>query len=183
MKTKAKVLTLITGSMLATSVGFAAPLNDLAPGEATMGYSYYGMSHDTDNKSFYIEGAISDKLTIGFEHSNYSFSDYDDDGVNTNDVYAQYKLDPNVRLILGNRNYDYGNQSNKMFYGVGITTNLAPRLNGYASVITNNYTTEWQAGANYQLNQNLSLNVAYKNNKDDGDYTYDGLGVGLNYKF
>jgi len=181
MKTKAKVLTLITGSMLATSVGFAAPLNDLAPGEATMGYSHYSMSHSTDDNSFYAEGAVSDKFIIGFERNNYS-DDFNDDW-KTTDIYAQYKLDPNVRLILGDRNYDYGNKSDKVFYGVGITTNLAPRLNGYASVITNNYTTEWQAGANYQLSENLALNVGYKNNKDDDWDTYDGLGVGLNYKF
>ncbi|MBP2649816.1 MAG: hypothetical protein H6Q74_641 [Firmicutes bacterium] len=177
---KKKVLVLITGAMLASSVGFAAPLSDSAQGETTIGYNYYGLSHNTDNNSFYVEGAISDKLTLGIERNNNSSGNGND--WNTTDIYAQYKLDPNVRLIIGDRDYDY-TDNNKVFYGVGLTTNLAPKLDGYASVITNNYTTEWQAGVNYALANNVSLNVGYKSNKDDNYDTYDGVGIGLNCKF
>ncbi len=174
---KIKILTLLAGSMLASSIGFAAPISDLSQGEATIGYNHYSMSHDTNDNSFYLEGAVSDKFTLGVEHNHYS-KDW-----NNTDIYAQYKLDPNVHLIIGDRNYDYDHQSDKVFYGVGVTTNLAPRLDGYASVITNSYTTEWQAGVNYALNDNIGLNVGYKSNKDDGYPTYDGVGIGLNCKF
>jgi opacity protein-like surface antigen len=178
---KKKILALLAGSMLASSIGFAAPISDLAQSQATIGYDHYSLSHDTSNNSIYLEGALSDKFTLGVEHNNNSA-----DGVkdwNTTDVYVQYKVDPNVRLILGNRNYDYNNQSDKVFYGVGFTANLAPRLDGYASVITNSTTTEWQAGVNYALSDNVALNVAYKNNKDSDYPTYDGVGIGLNCKF
>ena len=80
-------------------------------------------------------------------------------------IYAQYKLDPNIRLIAGNRDYDYSNS--KMYIGIGVDTKLAPKLDGYASVITSSYTTEWQAGVNYAMSTMFPLNVAYKNNKDD----------------
>jgi phosphate-selective porin len=178
---KMKILVLIASSILTSSIGFAAPINNLASGETTIGYNYYDMSHDANNNSFYLENAISDKFTLGVEHNNYSANSYAD--WNTTDVYAQYKLDPNVRLILGDRNYDYDNQSNKVFYGVGFTTNLAPKLDGYASIITNSYTTEWQAGVNYALSDKLALNANYKSNKDNNYSTYDGIGIGLNYKF
>jgi len=178
---KRKILVLITGSMLASSIGFTAPIGNLTPGETTIGYNHYNLSHSTNDDSFYVESAVSDKFTLGIEHNNNS-ADYAQDW-NTTDVYAQYKLDPNIRLILGNRNYDYGNQSNKVFYGVGVATNLAPKLDGYASVITNNYTTEWQTGVNYALSDKVALNANYKSNKDKNYSTYDGVGIGLNYKF
>lgn len=177
-----KVLALITGSMLASSIGFAAPITDSATGQTTIGYNHYGLTNSTDDDSIYLENAISNKFTLGVEHNSNSGT-YEGDW-NTTDVYAQYKLDPNVRLILGNRNYDYGGQSNKVFYGIGASTNLAPKLDGYASVITNNYTTEWQAGVNYGITDAIGLNVNYKSTKDDNyKKTYDGVGVGVNYKF
>lgn len=176
---KKKMLALIAGLTLASNVGFAAPLNNLATGETAIGYNYHSMSNSADNNSYYLENAISDKFTLGIERNNYS-GDFGSKW-NTTDIYAQYKLDPNIRLIVGNRDYDYA--GSKVYFGVGVNTNLAPKLDGYASVISSSYTTEWQAGVNYALNDNLSLNVNYKNNKDDHYPTYDGIGVGLNYKF
>ena len=177
---KIKILALVIGSLVTSSIGFAAPINNAAQGETTIGYNYYNMSNSTNNDSFYLENALSDKFTLGIEHNNYSANPGD---WNTTDIYLQYKIDPNVRLILGDRDYSYGNQSNKVFYGVGVTTNLAPKLDGYASVITNSSTTEWQAGVNYALTNQLGLNVSYKSNKDDHYATYNGVGIGLNYKF
>lgn len=176
---KKKILAFVTGFTLVSSIGFAAPLNNLSSGETAIGYDYYNMSHSADNNSYYLESAVSDKFTLGIERNNYTGS-YNDNW-NSTDVYAQYKLDPNIRLIVGNRDYDYS--GSKVYVGVGATTNLAPKLDGYASVISSSYTTEWQAGVNYALNDNVSLNVNYKNNKDDHYPTYSGLGVGLNYKF
>lgn len=176
---KKKILTIVAGLTLASNIGLAAPLNSLATGETAIGYNYYNLSHSTDNSSYYLENAVSDKFTLGVERNNNS--DALGTKWNTTDIYAQYKLDPNIRLIVGNRDYDYS--SSKMYVGVGVNTNLAPRLDGYASVITSSYTTEWQAGVNYAVSDKVSLNAAYKNNKDNGYATYDGLGVGLNYKF
>ena len=177
---KIKILALVIGSLVTSSIGFAAPLSNLAAGETAIGYNYYNMSHDADNNDYYLEGSLSDKFTVGVERNNYSAHSAD---WNTTDIYAHYKIAPNVQLILGNRDYDYGNQSDKVFYGVGMTTNLAPKLDGYASVITSSNTTEWQVGVNYALSNQLGLNVNYKSNKDDHYVTYDGVGVGLNYKF
>lgn len=179
---KTKILALVTGALLTSSVGFAAPIGDVSAGQTTVGYNYYNMSQDTNDDSFYLENAISDKFTLGVEHNSYS-ANSSPATWNTTDIYAQYKIDPNVRLIIGNRNYDYGDQSDKVFYGVGVTAKLAPKVDGYASVITNSNTTEWQAGANYALDDQLALNVNYKSNKDTYYPTYNGLGIGLNYKF
>ncbi len=178
---KIKILALIAGSMLVSGIGFAAPITDLPTGKSIIGYNYYDMSHDANNNSFYFENAISDKFTLGIEHNNYSVNSHSD--WNATDVYAHYKLNPNVHLIIGDRYYDYDGQSNKIFYGAGYTRQLTPKLDGYASVITNSYTTEWQAGANYALSNKVAVNVNYKSSKDKHHSTYNGLGVGLNYKF
>jgi hypothetical protein len=84
----------------------------------------------------------------------------------TTDIYAHYKLAPNLHLIVGNRNYSDG--PNKMFYGIGASTALAPRIDGYASVTTSSIATDWQVGATYKLNSQTALHLGYKFYKEDG---------------
>ncbi|KYZ75468.1 hypothetical protein AXX12_12170 [Anaerosporomusa subterranea] len=178
---KKKVLTILTGTMLAASVSFAAPINDLQQNETTIGYNHYNLDAsgvDIDNDSFYLENAVSDKFILGIERNAYSYPGPD---FNTTDIYAHYKLDPNLRLIVGNRNYSDG--PNKMFYGIGASTALAPRIDGYASVTTSSIATDWQVGAAYKLNSQTALHLGYKSYKEDGASRADGLGFGVNYTF
>ncbi|AJQ28587.1 hypothetical protein [Pelosinus fermentans] len=178
---KKKIFTLMAGTMLATSIGYAAPLTELAPGETTIGYNHYNLDqngHGIDDDSVYIEHALSDKFTAGIERNGYS-SYYG--GSHTTDIYVHYKLDNNVRLIAGDRNYS--GESDKFFYGVGVSANLAPRLDGYASVITNSVETGWQTGLNYAMDGKTSLNLGYKSDKHDHSSTRDGVGFGINHKF
>ncbi|HWR43728.1 hypothetical protein [Sporomusa sp.] len=178
---KKKILTILTGAMLTASVSFAAPITDLQHGESTIGYNYYNLDangENIDTDSFYLENAIADKVIVGVERNSYSIPGYD---TKTTDVYAHYKLDPNLRLIVGSR--DYSDGPNKMFYGIGASTNLAPKVDGYASVTTSSIATEWQTGVNYKLTNQASLHLGYKSYKEDGAATLDGIGFGANYKF
>lgn len=178
---KKKILTLLTGTMLVTSVGFAAPLTDLHPGETTIGYNHYNLDvagQDIDNDSFYLESAVANKVIVGIEKNSFSNSNIDTD---TTDIYAHYKLDPNIRLIVGNRDYNDG--PNKTYYGIGANASLAPKLDGYAAVTTNSFATEWQTGVNYKLDNQASLHLGYKSIKQDGAATADGVGFGASYKF
>jgi len=176
---KKKILTLMVGTMLAASIGAAsaAPLTTLDDGQTNIGYDHYSLSQNTSNDSFYLEHGFSNKAIVGYENNGYGY------GSHETDVYLHYKLDPNFRLIVGDRSYngDY----DKMFYGIGATTNLAPKLDGYASVTTNSISTDWQVGAVYKMNEQASLHVGYKssNNNNDSSDTLDGLGFGINYKF
>lgn len=177
---KKKILTLLTGTMLVASVGMAAPLTDLQQGESTIGYNHYNLdaNQTIDTDGFYLENGISNKVIVGIERNSYAVPGYD---FKTTDVYAHYKLDPNVRLIVGSR--DYSNGPSKIFYGLGANTNLASKLDGYASVTTSSIVTEWQTGLTYKLNNQTSLQLGYKSYKEDGAATADGLGFGANYKF
>jgi opacity protein-like surface antigen len=178
---KKKILTIVTGAMLTASVGFAAPITDLEHNESTIGYNHYnlhvnGIHMDTD--SFYLEHGITDKVIVGLERNSYSVPVYDD---RTTDIYAHYKVDQNVRFILGNRDYSSG--PSKMFYGIGASTNLTPNVDGYASVTSSSIATEWQTGVTYKLNDQASLHLGYKSYKEDGAPNADGIGFGANYKF
>ena len=176
---KKKVLTILTGTMLAASIGFAAPITDLQQNETTIGYNHYNLDasgYTIDNDSFYLENAVSDKVIIGIERNSYSGYDF-----KTTDIYAHYKIDPNIRLIAGNR--DYSDGPSKMFYGVGGSANLAPKVDGYASVTTSSFVTEWQTGITYQLNKQAALHLGYKSYKEDGAPRADGIGFGVNYTF
>lgn len=174
---KKKVLTMLTGAMLATSVSFAAPLTDVQQNQTAIGYNHYNLEaagHSTNSDSFYLENGIADRVIVGIEKNSKAPLD-------TTDVYAHYKLDPNIRLIVGNRSYDNG--PNKMFYGIGGNVNLASNLDGYASVTSSSVATEWQTGVNYSMNSQVGLHVGYKSYKQDGLPTVDGVGFGANYKF
>lgn len=178
---KKKVLTFVTAAMLTASVSFAAPINDLQQSETTIGYNHYKLDvsgPNIDNDSFYLEHAVSDKLLLGLERNDYSIPGYD---AKATDVYAQYKINPDLRLILGNKNYSGG--PDKMYYGIGGVTNLGPQLDGYASIVDSSMFTEWQVGATYKLNHQLALNLGYKSHKQDGAERAEGLGFGVNYTF
>lgn len=172
-----KILTLLAGTMLVSSVSFAAPITDLQKSETAIGYNHYNLDA-VDNGSFYLENAVSDKFIVGLERNSFSRNNVD---AHATDIYAQYKLNSNLRLIAGNR--DYSESSNKMFYGVGVNANLAPNLDGYASVTTSSIATEWQTGVAYNLNKQTALHLGYKSYKEDGSATADGIGFGASYKF
>ena len=177
---KRKIFALIAGTMLAASIGQAAPLADIQQGETNIGYDHYDLNHDISSDGFYLEHALSDKFILGVDRNNYSDSFF-----TATDIYAQYKLDPNIRLIAGNRNYSDRNNgdTNQFFYGVGATVNLAPKLDAYASVTTGSIATEWQTGVSYNLDKQTAVQVGYKSYKEDNQSTIDGIGFGINHKF
>lgn len=174
---KKKILTALTGAMFVTGVAMAAPITDLEKGESVIGYNHYNLDisgYSVDDDSFSLEHGIADKVIVGVERNSF-------DGAKATDLYAHYKLDPNIRLIVGNRDIDYG--PSKMFVGIGGKTSLAPKVDGYASVTTSSIATEWQAGLAYKLNEQANLNLGYKSLKEDGTPTADGLGFGVGIKF
>lgn len=174
---KKKILTIVAGTMLAASTAFAAPITDLQEGQTTIGYNHYNLSHDVKDDSFYLENAISPKFVLGIERN--SLSGYGDGDMT--DVYVQYKLDHNFRLIAGNRDYSEG--SDKFFYGIGANVNLAPKLDGYIQVTNSNIATEWQTGVNLNMDGQNSLHLGYKSYKQDYQSTIDGIGFGISHKF
>lgn len=173
-----KILTLIAGAMLATSIGYAAPITDLGQGDTEIGYQHYDMNYNVTEDSLYLQHGISNKVIVGVERNNYS-TGYA--GSDVTDVSLHYKLDPNVRLIVGDRNYSGG--PNKVFAGIGGETNLAPKLDGYASVTGSSIATEWQAGLTYKLDGQTSLQLGYKSYNEEDAATLHGIGLGINHKF
>ena len=178
---KKKIMTILAGTMLLANLSYAAPITDLNQGETKAGYNHYnldvsGLSVKDD--SFYLEHGLSPKFNLGIERNGYSFTGGDSD---TTDIYAHYKLDKKIRLIVGDRSYSSG--PDKVFYGIGADVNLAPKLDGYASVTASSLATEWQTGVNYKLDKQASLHVGYKSYKEDNAPTMDGLGFGVNYQF
>lgn len=176
---KKKILTIMVGTMLAASIGSAAPLTNVSDGQTNLGYNHYNLDQNgasVKGDSFYLEHGFSDKVIAGVEKNGYAYPVGD---AHTTDLYVHYKLDPNFRLIVGDRNYS--GDSDKMFVGLGANVNLAAKLDGYAAVTTNDVETEWQIGANYKLDNQSSLHLGYKSSKHDNSSTRDGIGFGINY--
>lgn len=169
---------LIAVSILATGAAYAAPISDLDTGKTAIGYQHYDMNDNLKSDSVYLESAVSDRVVLGVERSGYAFPVTD--SVMT-DIYAQYKLDPHVRLIVGNRNYEDG--PNKVFAGIGGYASLAQKLDGYASVTGSSIATEWQAGVTYNMDGQTALQLGFKSYKEDYAPTRDGIGLGISHKF
>ncbi len=202
-----KVLLLTLAAIFAiSSVAMAAPMTNLNKGESAAGYMYWNPKIDIDGvgdigranaNGFYVENAVSDKFIIGVEtiqgdrtkhfggvrvHADTRFTDFT----------VQYKLDKNVRLIAGDRNYDttlsasgIGSASgseNKFIYGIGAFTPIGDKTSAYATYLHDSYTNEWQIGVNQDLSKNVFLNVNYRYHDED-NVTLDGLGASLIYKF
>jgi hypothetical protein len=180
MKNK-KLLALLAGTMLAANVGYAAPAANLEEGQTNIGYDHYNLSHSVDDDSFYLQHAVSPKFTLGLEQNNYSVGGF---SARHTDITAQYKLDNNVHLIAGDRSYGGdADDSDRFLYGIGASVNLAPKLDGYASVVETNSSTDWQTGLAYKISDQTALHFGYKSVKEDGSSTYDGVGFGINHTF
>jgi hypothetical protein len=174
---KKQLFALAIGTMLAaSSTAFAAPLTNVENGQTSIGYDHYNLSHDLKDDAFHIEHGVSNKFNIGVERNGYSQNSADG---HSTDIYAEYKLDPNVRLIVGNRD---NSDHSKMFYGIGAQVNLSPKVDGYAAVNTNSDETQWQAGINYNMDGKTALHLGYKSINPDGGTTFNGIGFGANTK-
>lgn len=199
-----KVLVTVAALSIASSVAMAAPITDLQKGESVVGYSYWNTkikadSYDfgkTGSNGFYVETGISDKFIVGVEtmkgdkSANFYGTRISADTRFT-DVSLKYKIDRNVQLIAGNRNYDtnisgggYSTSSstNKFFYGVGASTEIGDNTSAYASIIHSSIADDWQIGVNHNLNKNTVLNVNYRY-YDEDYFTLKGFGAGVAYKF
>ncbi len=162
-----KKVLLGVGLLLSVSVGTgtAAPINDLERGQTAV-----GVLTDT----IYLENKIGKDLTIGYQNVDRK------NGSDMDDFYGQYQLPfSSVRAILGYR--DIG--SGSTYIGLSVSEGLAPRLNGYASMIGNDDFVEYQVGANLELTSQVGLNANYRNFRPDRYRNESRLEVGASYKF
>jgi hypothetical protein len=162
-----KKVLLGVGLLLSVSVGTgaAAPINNLETGQTAV-----GVLTDT----IYLEHKIGSNLTIGYQNVDRKY------GSEMDDFYGQYQLPfSSVRAILGHR--DIG--SGSTYIGLSVSEGLAPRLNGYASVIGSDDFVEYQVGANLELTRAVDLNANYRNFRPDHYRNESRLEVGASYKF
>lgn len=196
-----RILLILIVVLTMSSVALAAPMTNLEKGEGAAGYLYwnpkaeisgYGLGKSNAN-GFYLEKAVSDKIIVGLEtiKGSKSAGAYTIDARFT-DLTVQYKVDKNVRLIAGNRNYDtsasiqgfgsFDDSTNKAIIGFGASTSLGDKATAYTTLIHSSEGTDWQIGASQELDKNVSLNINYRY-YDGDDLSLKGIGAGLLYKF
>ena len=175
-----KVLAILAGTMLVSSVAVASPVTDLQEGQTDIGYDHYNLNHSVKDDNFYIEHALSPKFTLGVEQNSYSIDSHSVQ--KTTDIALGYNLDKNVRLTVGSRNFD-NDYSNKVAYGIAAKVDIAPKMDLYAGVTATSVSTDWQTGLAYNMDGQTSLHFGYKSYKQDDSSTVDGVGFGINYKF
>jgi hypothetical protein len=158
------VLALLLVLACSVSIGFAAPLNNLAQSQTAIGVG-------TD--VFYLEHKLADNFTLGFQN-------VDLDGSNVNDLYGQFHLSNNLRAIIGSRDFDSGS---KMYLGLGVSGPMAPEWEGYASLVAGSEFKELQVGANFALSHNFDLNLNYRSFMPDVGRDRNQAGMGVSYKF
>lgn len=152
-----KKIALASALMLALGVGtgFAAPINNLGNGQTAIG---------VQDQSAYIEHKF-DTFTLGLQE---------------NDIYGQFDLNKNLRLIAGSKDYN----SNSEFYGgVGVTAPLASNVDGYTSLVAGNGFKEAQIGANVNVAPNFDINVNYRSLMPDQGSNSNRTSLGATIKF
>ncbi|MBP2655432.1 MAG: hypothetical protein H6Q73_3001 [Firmicutes bacterium] len=158
---KKLILALFT-LMLSSNIVIAAPINNLSSEQTALGFG-------TD--SFYLEHKFTPSFTLGFQNLDWNGND---------DIYGQFNLSENLRGIIGNRNFDSGSE---IYLGMAVTGPLAPKCDGYASIIAGSSFKEFQAGANFKLTTTVDLNVNYHSYMPDVGKNKTGVGLGATFKF
>lgn len=149
---------LTSAVMIALSVGtgFAAPINNLGDGQTAIG---------VQDQSLYVEHKFGDTFTLGLQE---------------NDVYGQFNLNNNLRVMAGSKDYN----SNSEFYGgLGVTAPLASNLDGYASIVAGSDFKEMQVGANVNVAQNFDINLNYRSMMPDQGSNRNRTSLGATLKF
>jgi len=150
------VLTVVSILAIGASTAFAGtPINELNQGQTAIGVQ----DHD-----LYIQHQLSNNFSLGFSE---------------NDINGQIGLGNNIKGIIGSR--DYG--GSKLYAGLAVTAPLAPSLAGYASFVGADNFTEAQVGANYNLTNNLDLNLNYRSLMPEYGNDQNRTSVGAAYKF
>ncbi|MBP2643925.1 MAG: hypothetical protein H6Q67_1812 [Firmicutes bacterium] len=210
-----KLLLTLAALTLMTSVAVAAPIMDLQKDQVVAGYNYWSPdlkegSHTEANaltfNGLYLATALDKNIIIGLDYSTANLGSanfYDlhfSSDYNMIDLNINYKVNKNIQLIAGNRNYsntvtvstssgysssDDISSMNKIFYGAGITLDLGTAKkpsNLYASILHSDIFTDKQVGVNLGLNKNIALNINYRQYNED-NYTLESTGGGISYRF
>ena len=157
----------------AAGMAQAAPVTYVPALHGNIGYSYNNAADGIHN--VYAEFSPINKVVVGAE-----YRDWINRGHET-DVYAKYRVTPQIYVGLGNRNY-YDRDA-KVYGLVEGMTNVADRLDAYASLKFSSEETEYKVGALYDLMPSIDLDVNYTYYDRDDSHNQDGVGVGMNYRF
>lgn len=149
--------------VLSLGTVMAAPLNDLEREQTAVGVS---------NDNLYIENKVGSRITIGLQSIDLNHD-------SSADLYGQYNFTKNFRGIIGHRDLSSGST----YLGVGVNGVLDNKWDGHAYIIFADEFTEAQAGATYNITNDLGANVYFRSFMPDVGKDKHRVGVGLTYKF
>lgn len=204
-----KILAVLAGAMLVSSIAFAAPVTDLQKGQTSLGLDVSslrptvtagGASADLGSNNaytFFVQHKVADGVVLGLESGKFdaSYSGFDFN-LKATDVYAQYEVYKNVNFLAGIRDYDtsagyagisLSSSESKFLWGLSASADLGGSFTGYAAYKGTAYEREWQVGVTSQIAKDVVLDLSYKNH-DYGlgagaSLKLSGVGLGLSCKF
>lgn len=192
-----KVLGILAGLMVISSIGFAAPIVNTDAHEIQVGYGsadIEGVSAD----NLFLQYGVTDKLSLSLEQTDfgkigsiYYYGELVNIDFKYTDFKAHYKIADGVRIFAGNRDYELTASSGSgsgsatesdFLYGIGVTVPLGEKLTAYGSWQKADVVKDYQIGASYQIDPKLSAFVSYNKYDIDG-VKADGTAFGVSYKF
>lgn len=202
---KKKVLGVFAVLSLATSVGFAAPLNDFSEGKVAIDISARPSNdikadNDTtlDAKTSWeygITAGVGNNFAVQYKNFNPKSKDYSGDNLKleTQELNVLYKLNENYTVFTGlvqaKSKYNLSGLGGlegdtKSNWQVGVTgqSPLADKLTGYATVAAGADTSSWKLGLAYAVNKNTDFDLFYAENKYNKVNFYGGLDLDADYK-
>lgn len=194
---KKKVLSILAVLSLATSIGFASPLNDFSQGKVALDVAARP-SADIEVSSTDLNGTIDGKnsydfgLTVGlgnnfaFQYRNFNpkSKDYSIDSetyngqLKTQEFNVLYQIDKNYTVFAGvnqvKSKYNLGevgrvtgDTNNNWQVGLTGQAPLGDKFTGYATVAAGKDNNAWKLGLSYAIDKSLDFDLFYAQNKYD----------------
>lgn len=193
---KKKIVGIVAGLSLVTSLACAAPLNDFSQGKVAIDISArpsgdIKVSDSIGSETYDAKTNWEYGLTVGlgnkfaFEYKNFNpkSKDYNtilgtaNGKLNTQEFNILYKADDNFTIFTGfnkvKSSYDIAGHDldgdSKTNWQIGVTgqTKLSDKITGYATVAAGKDSNAWKIGAAYAIDKNLDFNLFYAENKYD----------------
>lgn len=192
---KKKIVGIVAGLSLVTSLACAAPLNDFSQGKVAVDISArpsgdFKVNYITGSKTYDANTNWEYGLTVGLgnkfavEYKNFNPKTKDNailgaftEKLDTQEFNILYKANDNFTIFTGFNKvkssldiagHDFDGDS-KTNWQIGVTgqTKLSDKITGYATVAAGKDSSVWKIGAAYAIDKNLDFNLFYAENKYD----------------
>ncbi len=189
---KGKLICIIVGLSMISSVSFASPLMDYSKGKTSVDINFYPSidSHLTntsgydqspkgksDNFEWGLTTGLGNNFAVQFRQFNPETKTFDNGSIDesvkvlTKEFNVLYSLNKNLSVFVGYQwaklqdnipDYSISTSKNRTQFGLNASTSIDPQTNLFGIVGVGNDLTNYEIGISHNIAPQLELNVSYR---------------------